>query len=65
LGVALIQRIAVGREVAAGHLCALRLRGADDSRTYAYAQRHARSLSSAGSNLVKLLETPPYRVKSE
>ncbi|MFN8421231.1 MAG: LysR family transcriptional regulator [Anaerolineae bacterium] len=55
LGVALIQRIAVEREVAAGHLHALRLRGGDDSRTYAYAYRQTQTFSSAARNLVALL----------
>jgi DNA-binding transcriptional LysR family regulator len=57
LGVALIQGIAVEREVAAGNLYALRLRGGDDSRTYAYAHRYHHTLSSAANNLVKLLHT--------
>lgn len=57
LGVALIQGIAVEREVAAGHLCALQLHGGDTSRTYAYAQHSLHTLSSAGKNLVKLLES--------
>src|SRR5829696_3056098 len=52
LGVALIQGIAVEREVAAGNLCALRLRGGDDSRTYAYARRRDHLLSSAANHLV-------------
>ena len=56
LGVALIQRIAVEREVAEGHLCALRLRGGDDRRTYVYAHRHAQTLSSAAKKLVEILE---------
>jgi DNA-binding transcriptional LysR family regulator len=56
LGVALIQGIAVEREVAAGNLCALRLRGGDDSRTYAYARRR-HPLSTAANNLVDLLNT--------
>lgn len=55
LGVALIQGIAVQREVAAGNLRALRLKGGDDSRTYAYAQRSRHELSSAANNLVALL----------
>jgi DNA-binding transcriptional LysR family regulator len=55
LGVALIQGIAVEREVAAGNLCALRLRGGDDSRTYAYAHRRDHLLSSAATHLVQLL----------
>lgn len=56
LGIALIQGIAVEREVMAGNLCALRLRGGDDSRIYAYAVRHRHSLSSAARQLVELLQ---------
>jgi LysR family transcriptional regulator, low CO2-responsive transcriptional regulator len=56
LGVALIQGIAVEREVAAGNLCALRLRGGDDSRTYAYARRN-HALSAAATQLVELLNS--------
>jgi DNA-binding transcriptional LysR family regulator len=55
LGVALVQGIAVEREVAAGNLRALPLRGADDSRTYAYARRSGRELSAAAHDLVGLL----------
>ena len=55
LGVALIQQIAIQREVAAGNLCALTLRGGDDSRTYAYARRRHHELSPAAANLVALL----------
>jgi len=55
LGVALVQGIAVEREVAAGNLCALALSGADDSRTYNYAQRSGRGLSAAAQALVELL----------
>jgi DNA-binding transcriptional LysR family regulator len=59
LGVALVQGIAVEREVAAGSLCRLRLRGGDDSRTYAYAHRQRGELSSAARHLIALLaETP-------
>lgn len=56
LGVALVQGIAVEREVLAGNLCALALRGGDDSRTYAYAQRRGRTLSTAAVDLVALLK---------
>ncbi len=56
LGVALIQGIAVEREVKAGNLSRLRLRGGDDSRTYAYARRHRHELSSAARNLIALLQ---------
>ncbi len=57
LGVALIQAIAVQREVALGRLRALALRGADDRRTYAWAQRARRWLSPAAAALVELLST--------
>jgi len=56
LGVALIQGIAVEREIAAGNLRALALHGADDTRTYAYAHRAGRELSAAARGLVALLE---------
>ncbi|HEX9370140.1 MAG TPA: LysR family transcriptional regulator [Roseiflexaceae bacterium] len=55
LGVALVQEIAVEREVAAGDLVALPLRGADDTRTYAYARRAGPPLSGAAEDLVALL----------
>jgi len=55
LGVALVQGIAVEREVAAGNLHALALRGADDTRTYAYARLAGRELSAAAQGLVALL----------
>ncbi len=55
LGVALIQGIAIEREVAAGNLIALKLLGGDDSRTYAYARRSRHQLSDAAENLVALL----------
>jgi LysR family transcriptional regulator, low CO2-responsive transcriptional regulator len=55
LGVALIQGIAIEREVAAGNLIALALRGGDDSRTYAYARRSRHQLSDAAASLVALL----------
>ena len=55
LGVALIQGIAVEREVAAGILYALRLRVAETGRTYASARRAARELSAAARDLVALL----------
>lgn len=56
LGVALIQGMAIEREVSAGYLCALRLLDADDTRTYAYVHRRSRTLSSAASHLVGLLQ---------
>lgn len=55
LGVALVQGIAVEREVAQGNLRALVLLGADDTRTYNYAQRAGRELSAAARGLVALL----------
>ena len=39
----------------AGNLRSLALRGADDTRTYAYARRAGRELSAAGRELVALL----------
>src|SRR5262249_37069904 len=57
LGVALIQGIAVEREIAAGNLRALTLRGADDRRTYAYAYRSGRELSPAAKDLAGLLQS--------
>jgi len=56
LGVALVQGIAVEREVAANTLCALPLRGAEAARTYAYARRAGRELSAAARDLVTILE---------
>jgi DNA-binding transcriptional LysR family regulator len=58
LGVALIQGIAVEREVAAGTLRALPLRGAESARTYAYAQHSGRQLSAAAADLAALLDHP-------
>lgn len=55
LGVALVQEIAVEREVAMGTLRALALRNADDARTYNYARRAGRELSAAAVGLVALL----------
>jgi DNA-binding transcriptional LysR family regulator len=56
LGVALVQRIAVEREIAAGTLCALALRGGDDRRTYAYARRQGAALTAAAAGLIALLD---------
>ncbi len=56
LGVALVQSIAVRREVAAGTLHELALLGADDRRTYHWAQRQGHTLSQAARGLVALLE---------
>jgi DNA-binding transcriptional LysR family regulator len=56
LGVALIQQIALKREVAAGNLIALTLRGADDSRTYLVASRRRHSIPAAGQSFVALLK---------
>jgi DNA-binding transcriptional LysR family regulator len=57
LGVALIQRIAVQREVAAGNLVALALLGGDDNRTYLVAQHRRRAMPAAGQSLMELLKT--------
>jgi DNA-binding transcriptional LysR family regulator len=56
LGVALVQRIAIEREIAAGNLCALPLQGADTRRTYAYACREGHELSAAARDLIALLQ---------
>src|SRR5207237_9859676 len=57
LGVALVQGIAVEREVSAGNLRVLSLNGADDSRTYLIARRQRRELSAAAQGLVSLLQS--------
>jgi LysR family transcriptional regulator, low CO2-responsive transcriptional regulator len=57
LGVALVQGIAIEREIAAGNLVALSLRGGDDTRTYLIAQRKKRELSAAAKSLIELLGT--------
>lgn len=59
LGVALIQGIAVEREVAAGSLRTLKLVGADDSRTYLTAWHVARKLPKAAEGMLALLKTFP------
>ncbi len=56
LGVALVQKIAVEREVGAGNLVALALQGGDDSRTYLVAQRKRRALPAAAQGLIALLD---------
>ena len=56
LGVALIQQIAVQREVAVGTLIALPLRGGDDSRTYLVAYRAGRVLPTAERDFVAVLK---------
>lgn len=58
LGVALIQGIAIQREVETGNLAALPLKGGDDSRTYLVAYRKRLRVSEAGQKLVALLKTP-------
>jgi DNA-binding transcriptional LysR family regulator len=55
LGVALVQSIAVEREVAAGTLRALALEGGDDTRTYNLARPRGRELSQAAAGLAELL----------
>lgn len=56
LGVALVQRIAVQREVAAHRLNTLRLSGTDDSRTYLIAHHAARKLPKAADGMITLLK---------
>jgi DNA-binding transcriptional LysR family regulator len=55
LGVALIQGIAVRREVEAGALWSLQLADGDDRRIYSYARQRGHTLSSAAQGLVALL----------
>jgi DNA-binding transcriptional LysR family regulator len=55
LGVALVQTIAVEREVAAGTLRALAMGGGDDTRTYSVARARGRPLSAAAGALVREL----------
>lgn len=57
IGVALVQGIAVEREVAARRLVTLNLIGADDSRTYLIARHLARRLPKAAEEMVHLLKT--------
>jgi len=57
LGVALVQKIAVEREVAAGNLVALTLQSGDDSRTYLIAQRKRGDSPATGQKLMALLKT--------
>lgn len=56
LGVALIQRIAIQREIEAGNLVTLTLLGGDDSRTYLVAHHRRHLIPPAGQNLVALLK---------
>ena len=68
IGVALIQGIAVEREIAAGNLYALRLSDGDDRRTYAYAHRRRQVLSLAGALMLMRIAAarccrwPPLRL---
>jgi LysR family transcriptional regulator, low CO2-responsive transcriptional regulator len=55
LGVALIQNIAIEREITAGTLRSIRLHGADDSRTYLIARRKRGNLPTAAAQFVALL----------
>lgn len=55
VGVALVQQIAVSREIAQGNLCALSLRDADASRCYAYAMRRSWAANQAAQALITLL----------
>jgi LysR family transcriptional regulator, low CO2-responsive transcriptional regulator len=56
LGVALIQGIAIEREVAAGTLKALRLSDGDDSRTYLIARRKRGTLSDAAVGFIGVVK---------
>jgi DNA-binding transcriptional LysR family regulator len=56
LGVALIQGIAVEREVTAGSLRTLKLIGVDDTRTYLAARHIARKLPKAAEGMLSLLK---------
>jgi DNA-binding transcriptional LysR family regulator len=56
VGVALIQEIAVEREVLSGSLRPLTLTGADDSRTYLVAQHIARKLPKAAQAVLTLFK---------
>ncbi len=64
LGVALIQHIAVQREVVAGSLIALPLHGADDSRTYLLAHRKGRVIPPAEERFVTVLRALTGPVES-
>lgn len=55
LGIALIQGIAVRREVAAGQLWQLNLAEGNDQRIYSYAYQRGHSLSLAAQQLIDLL----------
>lgn len=55
LGVALIQGIAVRREVAAGTLWSLTLADGDDRRIYSYARQRGHPLSAAAQSLVAMI----------
>jgi DNA-binding transcriptional LysR family regulator len=55
LGVALIQGIAVRREVAAGTLWSLTLADGDDRRIYSYARQRGHPLSAAAQSLVSMI----------
>lgn len=57
LGVALIQGIAVERELAAGMLRTLKLIGVDDSRTYLSARHVARRVPHAAQGMLTLLNS--------
>jgi DNA-binding transcriptional LysR family regulator len=57
LGVALVQGIAVEREVKAGSLYPLKLGGVDDTRTYLTARHITRKPSTAAEGMVTLLKT--------
>jgi DNA-binding transcriptional LysR family regulator len=58
LGVALVQGIAIVREVTAGTLKAIPLNGTDDSYSYLIAQRRRGTLNKAAASFVTLLKKP-------
>lgn len=58
LGVALIQHVAILREVEMEILKAIPLREADDSRTYLVAQRKRSTLTDAATQFIALLKNP-------
>jgi DNA-binding transcriptional LysR family regulator len=61
LGVALIQGLAVEREIEAKRLAALPLSGADDRRTYLYAYRRRAEHTAAAASLIELLKAHPFK----
>jgi hypothetical protein len=58
LGVALIQQIAIEREVTAGTLKSLPLQDCDDTRTYLTASRKRGILTDAALRFIDILHAP-------